>query len=66
MRNLAPGTRVRSTYRARWVGVVVERLEDTSRRRDCYLVQPTHTRDGRPQPKCQRPRVLNRAWLEVV
>lgn len=63
--DLRTGDLVRSRYRARWVGRVLELQE----RRDgsiVVLVQPVLTRDGRVQGKHVKARTLHPSWLEAL
>jgi hypothetical protein len=63
------GQLVRSTFRARWVGVVLgvkQWATYKDRRYPIYLVQPTLDSKGNPQPKCVKARTLAEDWLEPV
>ncbi len=64
--SITVGTRVRSHYRARWTGVVVE----DSGKNHCggYLVRclVTHDRRGNPVRKSFTSMVLDTAWLETL
>ncbi len=63
-----PGARVRSTYRARWTGIVLGPAGGDYPAR-CVRVRMTHDRHGRPvrKPLSRRhEHVLDAAWLEVL
>jgi hypothetical protein len=59
------GALVRSTYRARWVGVVLD-LERTRFGDQIALVKPLRTSWGAPQGGHVKARWIGVGWLEPV